>query len=206
VREWQGLVLAWHHPAGQPPGWEPDLPEMDPERWHRHAQRVWEVRTHVQEIGENGLDTAHVSAVHGVTLDEVPSVEMEDLRTEGPRMELSTRAVGSLTGTIRRVLWGLGLSMNEFVGPVATRVFITRTPLDDERVEMRMLFFVQRLPDAEATHKLGEIFTNRVATEVEQDIPIWEHKRYLERPVLCEGDGPIGAWRRWAAQFYPTAG
>ena len=38
----------------------------------------------------------------------------------------------------------------------------------------------------------------------EQDFPIWENKVYRERPVLCDGDGPIHEFRRWAAQFLPT--
>ena len=36
-----------------------------------------------------------------------------------------------------------------------------------------------------------------------QDVAVWEHKRYLDRPQLVEGDGPIGAFRRWARQFSP---
>jgi 3-ketosteroid 9alpha-monooxygenase subunit A len=36
----------------------------------------------------------------------------------------------------------------------------------------------------------------------EQDIPIWEHKTYRTQPLLCNGDGPIGAYRKWANQFY----
>ena len=37
-----------------------------------------------------------------------------------------------------------------------------------------------------------------------KDFPIWENKVYRERPLLCDGDGPIQAFRRWAAQFYPS--
>ena len=33
-------------------------------------------------------------------------------------------------------------------------------------------------------------------------MPIWEHKIHLERPALCDGDGPIAALRRWGRQFY----
>jgi hypothetical protein len=39
--------------------------------------------------------------------------------------------------------------------------------------------------------------------EVGQDAPIWETKRYLDKPVLAEGDGPIGEYRRYCKQFYP---
>ena len=43
-----------------------------------------------------------------------------------------------------------------------------------------------------------------LAHDVRQDIPIWENKRYLERPALAEGDGPVGRFRQWARQFYPA--
>jgi len=36
----------------------------------------------------------------------------------------------------------------------------------------------------------------------EQDIAIWENKRYRTRPALCDGDGPLGRLRRWYRQFY----
>jgi hypothetical protein len=33
-------------------------------------------------------------------------------------------------------------------------------------------------------------------------VQIWENKIYLDRPMLCDGDGPIGEFRRWYAQFF----
>ena len=38
--------------------------------------------------------------------------------------------------------------------------------------------------------------------QVGEDIPIWENKLYRDNPVLCDGDGPIAAYRRWCLQFY----
>jgi hypothetical protein len=35
-----------------------------------------------------------------------------------------------------------------------------------------------------------------------QDFRIWENKKYRPNPILCDGDGPIGEFRRWARQFY----
>jgi hypothetical protein len=40
------------------------------------------------------------------------------------------------------------------------------------------------------------------AKNLEADFPIWEHKRYRAKPPLCEADGPLGAFRAWARQFY----
>lgn len=37
---------------------------------------------------------------------------------------------------------------------------------------------------------------------MDQDLPIWRHKRFIERPALAEGDGPLGRYRTWARQFY----
>ena len=37
-----------------------------------------------------------------------------------------------------------------------------------------------------------------------QDVAIWEHKVWRDRPTLCDGDGAIGALRRWYRQFYPA--
>ena len=38
--------------------------------------------------------------------------------------------------------------------------------------------------------------------QVEQDIPIWENKIYLDTPLLCDGDGSIRKYRKWFSQFY----
>ena len=35
-----------------------------------------------------------------------------------------------------------------------------------------------------------------------EDIVIWENKRYWTRPVLCDGDGDFGTYRRWMRQFF----
>ena len=43
---------------------------------------------------------------------------------------------------------------------------------------------------------------DEVVRQMEQDIPIWEHKKYLAKPMLCDGDGPIPEYRKWASQFY----
>jgi hypothetical protein len=41
-----------------------------------------------------------------------------------------------------------------------------------------------------------------VAAEINRDIPIWQHKRYLDRPALGPGEGSIGRYRKWTRQFY----
>ena len=31
---------------------------------------------------------------------------------------------------------------------------------------------------------------------------MWEHKVYVEKPILCDGDGKLGPLRHWYQQFY----
>jgi len=35
-----------------------------------------------------------------------------------------------------------------------------------------------------------------------EDVQIWENKIYRPDPNLCDSDGPIARFRRWAAQYY----
>jgi hypothetical protein len=56
---------------------------------------------------------------------------------------------------------------------------------------------------ADIAKGIGKAFTREIARQLEEDKPIWEHKVYIEKPLLCDGDGPIGVFRRWCRTFYP---
>ena len=62
VREANGLIMAYYDAEGKPPSWEiPVLPEYDSEEWSPCAIGPrGEIRTHPQELMENGVDTAHL--------------------------------------------------------------------------------------------------------------------------------------------------
>ena len=58
-------------------------------------------------------------------------------------------------------------------------------------------------------HRLIETIVHRAAMrgfqdDVLQDFDIWNHKTSLDKPVLAKGDGPVGTYRKWARQFYPS--
>jgi hypothetical protein len=46
-------------------------------------------------------------------------------------------------------------------------------------------------------------FLAAIVDDVRKDLPIWAHKRRLERPALVPGDGPIATYRAFARQFDP---
>jgi hypothetical protein len=49
---------------------------------------------------------------------------------------------------------------------------------------------------------IAKAFVNSVTSEVGQDIPIWEHKRYQPIPALASSEKPITQFRQWFKQFY----
>ena len=61
---------------------------------------------------------------------------------------------------------------------------------------------VKKMMDADITKGVGKAFVAEVSRQLEEDIPIWENKKYVDPPALCDGDGPIGAFRKWCKQFY----
>jgi phenylpropionate dioxygenase-like ring-hydroxylating dioxygenase large terminal subunit len=205
VCEVNGLILLWHHADGAPPSWEvPVLPEIGHEEWVGFERRKWKVRTRNQEMAENAVDSAHFRFLHGTS--NMPQSRAEAV---GPILKVqSTTGMstprGGVDGTVESSSYGFGYSTVRFTGIVETLLVSSMAPVDDEHVEVRFAFNLKRLPDKDVTKTVGKAFVHEVSRQLEQDIPIWEHKTYLDRPVLCDGDGPIGLFRKWARQFYST--
>lgn len=38
--------------------------------------------------------------------------------------------------------------------------------------------------------------------QINQDLPIWNNKRYVPRPIIVQGDGPVLAYRSAFSRFY----
>ena len=48
---------------------------------------------------------------------------------------------------------------------------------------------------------LNFIIFRAYIADMEQDIPVWNHKVYQPNPKLAKGDGPIHLFRKFASQF-----
>jgi len=203
VVERNGLVMLWHHAAGQQPDWEvPPVPEYQLEGWTPYVKRRWKIRTHNQDMAENSVDQAHFRYVHGTL-----TVPQSQAKTEGPllhvlsQMKMGTPA-GEVDGSIESRSWGFGFGHVRFRGIVETSLVTSVTPIDGEYVDVRFSFSVKSLGDERTTRGVGRALIADIEKQMREDIPIWENKAFLERPVLCDGDGPIGVFRTWCRQFY----
>jgi phenylpropionate dioxygenase-like ring-hydroxylating dioxygenase large terminal subunit len=203
VKDVNGLILVWHHLGGQPPAWDIEpVPEYGAPDWTPYDLRRWKVRTHNQEMAENAVDSAHFHYVHG-------TLEMPTSRAvvEGPILRvvsdtLMKTPMGKVKGQVESISYGFGYALTRFIGIVETLLVASVTPIDDEYVDVRFSFAVKKLPSGEATSTVGAAFIREIERQLGQDIPIWENKIYVNPPLIAEGDGPVGVFRRWCKQFY----
>lgn len=200
VVERNRMIFAWNHGRGGAPAWElPVVDEANRDDWTAFETHRWEIATHNQEIGENSVDRAHFRYVHGTK--EVPESELVldgYIRRATQHVKLTTPR-GVVDGRIDVTAYGMGFTTTRFTGIAETLLLLSHTPVDDEHVVSRFSF---TQPRASSNSNVAKAIVRDVVKQMNEDIPIWEHKRYLARPMLCDGDGPIGAYRRWATQFY----
>jgi len=185
--ERNGMVWAWHHLEGKAPFYDvPVVPELSDPDWSEPYAAEFVIRTNCQEMAENNHDPAHFRFVHGT--DAIPD---QEIHIEGGYK----RAVG-MDGFFVRESFGLGLGVLRMTD---TMTFLTSTtPVDDEHVHVRWIFTAPASAGPGAAQQIAESFMGGVS----QDIPIWENKRYVERPVLLKDERSILDHRAWCTQFY----
>jgi nitrite reductase/ring-hydroxylating ferredoxin subunit len=200
-----GIVWAWFHPEGEEPGWEaPELPELSSGDWSRPVHHRWMIRTRNQEIAENTSDSAHFSAVHGFGDAPAPEIEFSEHTCRSVSLSRVPRRSGDIATSRLEVTWhGLGLGVVRSTGAFELLVAGTNTPVDETTVDACFSFSVCQARGLRPDEGTGKAFIGEAIRQMEQDIPIWENKVFAERPILCDGDGPIGSFRDWAKQFYP---
>ncbi len=210
VLERNRMIWAWYHPRKVPPLFDLDLvAELDDPDWSEPDYYEWEVDTPIQEAGENAVDVAHFITVHDAT--ELPKAKItlvghrRDTQFTCPAPAINADGTIDLTRTEPFELvtrnCGPGMSTQSFEHGARAVMLGTVTPITAQRMMLRFAF----TKPANVTPQ-QDMLTNgliaEIVRQVEQDIPIWEHKTYREQPMLCDGDGPIAKYRGWFRQFY----
>ena len=206
--EANGFAYVWQHAGGGVPSYPVALLRDRPSSWTPWRTSAHCVRVHVQDMTENILDRAHFTSVHDMAL---PERARFDVRFEGASlivdqvMRVTALSAAGIEVRSRTTTNGPGLVAVEVKqGPLDMLTYITQTPIDDERCDVRLHFSMRRLADAAATERVAELNERITREQFEQDVPIWEHKCYRARPMLADGDGPVAEYRRWFQQFYST--
>lgn len=206
--ERNGMIFVWHHAGDEPPSFEiPDIAEWHDDDYIRPWIRYdWKIKSHPQDMAENGIDWPHFGSVHRMRMPDQLSC---DFRKDAYFWSIgATKEVASLKDTRDTLFmegenWGLGYSFLRQRGNVHTVVASGLTPIDGETVHLRMgVIGAKRGLDEEAAREVLRGYVAEHAVVATQDFAIWENKRYPTNPMLCDGDGPIAEYRKWAEQFY----
>ncbi len=205
VCEKNGIIFFWHHPNGDAPKWEvPDIPELaEEEGWMDIVYHTAVIKSHPQEMAENVVDSPHFHYVHGT-----PDIPEKTFTFDGHIMRAYqgltfSTPTGELKGSVNIETHGGSVGITRFKGIGETLLVITGTPVDEERHESVIRFRFRIMEEGiETTKAVGDAFIAEVTRQHSQDVPIWEHKKFHENPVLCDGDGPIHAIRKYYRQFY----
>jgi nitrite reductase/ring-hydroxylating ferredoxin subunit len=213
--EVDGVIVAYHDPDGLAAEWRIES-RAPAGGWPASTTRTWRFRGHPQEVSENSVDLAHLSELHGFTEVRV----IEPVATDGPRLtaryairrrflftrlssEFSVRAEGLGFSVVELSILSLGWEVYQLVLP---------TSVDETDLELLLCVSLRRAGGTRGWRRLlgvrpvtalgQRIVASIVAAEINRDIPIWQHKRYLDRPALSPGEGLIGRYRKWTRQFY----
>lgn len=210
LREANGVIWAWYHPRNIAPLFDVQVyPEFTDPAWAPHTRYEWRSAINVQEEAENAVDTAHFQFIHGS-----PAVPEGFGVYEGHIRRTGTDGVRDITladGTTKKIetavrTWanGAGQKITMLKGETTVWLMVLVTPIEVDDFEIRFAF---THPKCDPGSPEAAIFKQRCdliagETGVIADLPIWDHKIHRPRPILCDGDGPILAYRKWFEQFY----
>jgi 3-ketosteroid 9alpha-monooxygenase subunit A len=222
VTETNGIIAVFHDDLGREPFF--DIPAVsDRPGWTPYTRRNWRIRTHVQEIVENGADGAHQLSVHGAIELPVAAAEPDGHYFRGGfTAKYADRSDPTIYG-IKATFIDIGMGFThlemeiDYAGMAIRRfIHMSYTPVDEAHVEVSFAIRTFDLGDPELTELVHNQINEAVWVDFERDIPIWENKCYRSLPAhltaaetqeparLCAGEGDIAKIRTWARQFYPT--
>lgn len=204
IAESNDIVYVWYHPEKAAPLWElASVPELESGEWTRIGRREWTIAIHTQEITENGSDFAHFASVHGTKSPPEPEWKISEYGRESMVRTKMETPRGLVDGSIGVRNTGPGQSFIRFGGISELLTLNLPTPIDQEHTHVRQEFYVP-VSLSEGGKRSAAAVMKNVIFQLEQDIPIWENKKYQPRPLLVRGDGPILAYRRQYAKYYVT--
>jgi phenylpropionate dioxygenase-like ring-hydroxylating dioxygenase large terminal subunit len=202
VTETDGVIFVWYHPHKAAPKWEvarlPRCPEGD---WVLAETHDWVISIHCQEITENGQDYAHFQAVHGVPYAPSGEFSVEGwVRRNTVIAEMETPR-GPMTGKIDVTATGPGQSITEFIDVTHVVQSQQVTPIDSKTTHLRwQMYHIPGL--SEGKMRVTKARMRDLVKQVNQDIPIWNAKRFHKKPLLVKGDGPMLAYREQYDRYY----
>ena len=104
---------------------------------------------------------------------------------------------------VEATYYGPGFQVTEMNSVVETLMYNAHTMVDEEHVDLRFGVMIRpRSNDRRFSDAYVAQYVAVLMNGFRQDVKIWETKRWRDRPILVDGDGPIEQLRAWYSQFY----
>lgn len=207
VTEINQAIWVWYHPdENVEPMWEMmPIPEAqaDNDDWSDVMPHRRIIKTHIQDIAENGADPAHFRYVHGTA--HIPNVHEAIFDGHTRNVILTSKLntpQGQADGRIEFGSNGPGQAYTYFYGICDTVLLGSLTHIDEETVEVNFGFIQKKVNGEIPKGGVNAAIIADIQQQLAEDTPIWENKIYRPLPILCDGDGPIAKFRKWYGQFY----
>ncbi len=196
-------IWVWYHPQGIAPTYEVVArDEMSDPNWSPLEKYEWVINCHTQEVSENQVDRAHFQYVHKVLGMPESELSFDGVNISGiQRLQMATPQ-GTVNGAIYTNGVGAGQGWIRFEGIAETFLNSMVAPIDEGSVHVRFAFSQPMKNGKKPQGGVEAAIIADIVKQLNEDIPIWEHKVYRDQPILCDGDGPIAKYRKWFSQFY----
>lgn len=201
LRERNGLVFVWYDEAGREPSWEiPVQAEYGHPDWTDWAISELTIRTVPREVMENVADRAHFPRVHNTHIEEWENEFVEHRAIQRAAGIAYPQGGGKDRFKLVATYYGPAYQITEMDSALPNVLVNTHIPIDGESILLRFGVMLKK-----TGAKYADAYLKNLQLGYREDVAIWENKVWRDRPMLCDGDGPIGALRRWYKQFYPEA-
>ena len=224
TREVLGLVFGWWGINGRGVQW--NLPESPPTGadWSDMAFHRFQFASHPQETAENSVDLAHLLYVHGYdNVTPVGTVSVHGAYLKSCFDFKRRRRIAGLFDVEFSVsavthVHGFGFSFVEIrehsIGMDA-RLWVLSAPINPTEIELTLVSQIRDFPKPKRfivglgfvptrlrTRLMNGVMIRAQKRDVDQDVIIWERKKFLSQPRLSRADSEIALYRRYCKQFY----
>ena len=204
VAEKNGMIFVWHDPQRGAPDWAlPDLDDvLSGGRFTAWNHSVLEIATHPREIVENIVDTAHFMPVHGTSAKKFRNEFHGHVAVQHNEGVAYPLGGGEDPYTLTATYYGPGYMVTHMKGVLESVLINAHTPVEPNLLHLRFAVALKQDGDRQISRAFTDRYIDNLRRGYLQDVAIWEHKVYRERPMLSENDGEIGNLRRWYRQFF----
>ncbi len=199
VSEVNGDIMVWFHPEDLAPTFEmPVVEEFNSDEWSQPQFWEFTVPNHVQNIAENVCDPEHFQYVH--RMPDTPPSEVT-IDEDGRTLHLHTDAKDAdypnhLHATVFNP--GHATVRTTYSPDAAMMLYSTAQPVSLHETHMRWTLTVRN----EIVDFAGDDVMRGIKDGIFDDMHIWEHKIYREKPLFCKADTTLVQFRKWVRQFY----